>query len=46
MKWSKMDLSNYISDAEVSHSFYGSERKIWKMLAKIYKKLLLNKKKM
>ena len=25
MKWTEKDLSNYISDPEISHSHYGSE---------------------
>ena len=44
MKWSEKDLSKYISDAEVSHSFYGSEKQLWNFLAKIYKKLKFIKK--
>lgn len=37
MKWTKEDLTNYISRPEILHSVYGSERWWWDMLLKIYK---------
>ena len=36
MKWSNQDLLNYISAPEISHSKYGSEKKLWENLKKIY----------
>ena len=36
MKWSNQDLLNYISAPEISHLKYGSEKKLWENLKKIY----------
>jgi len=36
MKWSNQDLLNYISAPEISHLKYGSEKKLWEYLKKIY----------
>ena len=36
MKWSDQDLLNYISAPEISHLKYGSEKKLWEYLKKIY----------
>lgn len=36
MKWSDQDLLNYISAPEISHLKYGSEKKLWENLKKIY----------
>ena len=36
IKWSDQDLLNYISAPEISHLKYGSEKKLWEYLKKIY----------
>ena len=36
MKWSDQNLLNYISEPEISHLKYGSEKKLWEYLKKIF----------
>ena len=37
MKWSKEDLVEYLKRPEKPHSIYGSEKRLWERLSKIYK---------
>ena len=36
MNWTKSDLSNYLEQKEISHLAYGSEKKLWQFLNKIF----------
>ena len=40
MKWDEAQLAEYLNRKEQSHSIYGSERKKWNAMARIYHKLL------
>ena len=44
MKWDENKLNKYILDEEIDHSIYGSEKKLWDSLKKIYQKNDLLKK--
>jgi N-acetyl sugar amidotransferase len=37
MNWSEEGLKNYISEPEINHSVYGSEKKLWEILKNFYK---------
>ena len=39
MQWNENKLDDYLSQKEISHSFYGSEKELWNTLENIYKKL-------
>ena len=44
MNWEKKRLDEYISQKEVSHSEYNSEKKLWESLKKLYYKSNIAKK--
>ena len=38
MRWNENKLDDYLSQKEISHSFYDSEKELWNTLENIYKK--------
>ena len=39
MQWNENKLDDYLSQKEISHSFYDSEKELWNTLENIYKKI-------
>jgi hypothetical protein len=39
MDWDTERLNNYISEKEIKHDFYGSEKKLWNNLTVVYKSI-------
>lgn len=39
MGWTEFKLNSYLSKPEVSHDFYSSEKKLYNLLLKVYKKI-------